>query len=354
MQVKHKDLDEGVIALVPDNVDDFWSIRNIVEPGDHVRSLTYRSPEDAEDKIRPEGRKKQAVKLTIEVLDIEYQDFSNRLRIGGPIREGKEDYIGRHHTINVEQNKQLTIKKESWKKDQLERIESAVRESNKPKVVIIGVEEGEATVGVIRRHGVGDTTTINAGSGKNLDGETDKRKDFFSEINKVLKRTVRSKGIDSVVLAGPGFTKDDLYDYIVDKNPELEEKIIREDTSQGGVSGIHEAIKRGAVERIWKESRITEEANLVDSLLKKIAKDGKATYGFDSVSRAVELGAVEQLIITENTLRELREEGDGIEELLEKAEQQGGKNTVISSKFEPGDKLEALGGIGALLRFKIK
>ncbi|OUJ19219.1 Release factor eRF1 PelA [Methanonatronarchaeum thermophilum] len=352
MQIRHKNLEEGVLKIVPENVDDYWTIRNIIENGDYVRSLTFRSPEDADDKIRPEGRKKQAIKLTIEVNEIEYQDFSNRLRISGEIREGKEDYIGRHHTINVEENKQLTIKKENWKKDQLERIETAVKESKKPNILVIAIEEGEATLGTIQRHGIGETTTIKSGSGKNLDGSTNKRKDFFGEINKILKRTTQTKNINNIVLAGPGFTKDDLYKYLIDKTPELKQKIVKEDTSSGGEGGIHEAIKRGAIQRIWKESRITQEANLIDKLLTEIAKNGKATYGKEEVERAIKLGAVKKLIITENTLREKRQEGTEIENLLEKTTQQGGENTVISSKFEPGEKLEALGGIAALLRFK--
>ncbi|WGI17547.1 mRNA surveillance protein pelota [Methanonatronarchaeum sp. AMET-Sl] len=353
MQVRHKNLEEGVLAIVPENVDDFWTIRNIVQEGDYVRSLTYRSPEDAEDKLRPEARKKQAVKLTIEVSDIDYQDFSNRLRIGGTIREGKQEYIGRYHTINVEENKQLTIRKKEWKKDQLDRIQTAVKESKKPKVLVVAVEEGEATLGEIRRHGVGETTSIKSGSGKNLDGSKNKRTEFFGEINKIIKRTIETKDIEYLVLAGPGFTKDDLYDYLIDKTPEIKDKIVKEDTSSGGEGGIHEAIKRGAVQRIWKESRITKEANLIDQLLTEIARDGKATYGKKEIERAIKLGAVKKLIITENTLREQREKGKEIEKLLEQTKQQGGENTVISSKFEPGEKLEGLGGIAALLRFKI-
>ncbi|PTD94329.1 mRNA surveillance protein pelota [archaeon SCG-AAA382B04] len=353
MKIEHKNLEEQEMKIVPENPDDFWTIRNIVEEGDYVRALTFRSKEDSSDKIRPENKKKEPVELTIEVEEIEYQDFSGRLRVAGIIKEGKEDFIGRYHTINIEENKAILIKKQRWKKDQIERIEKAVEESDKPKVAILAIEEGEATIGVMKRHGLGKTTTLQEGSGKR-EGETGRRTDFFSEVNKRLKRTLKTNEIDKIVLAGPGFTKNDFYNFLKKSDQELTKDIFVEDTASVGERGIHEAIKRGAIEKIWKESRITDESRLMERLLKEIAKDGKATYGLEGVKKAVNLGAVEELLVSEKTLREDRKkDSQKVEELIDQTRQKGGEVKIFSSEFEPGEKLEALGGLAALLRFKI-
>ncbi len=353
MKIEQKNLEEGKITITPENPDDFWTIRNIVEQKDEVKALTFRSPEKSSDKIRPEKRKKEPTKLTIEVDEISYQDFSGRLRIGGEIIKGKEDFIGRYHTINVEQNKEITIKKQKWKQDQLDRLKEAVKETKKPNVVIVTIEEGEATIGIMRRHGLGKTTSIEMGSGKR-EKDTNRRKNFFAETYKKLKRTLKTKKIDKIVLAGPGFTKKDFLDFLEKRNSDLINKIVIEDTASGGERGIHEAIRRGAIEKIWKESRITKESRLIEKLLEEIAKDNKATYGINQVKKAIEIGDVDQLMVSEKKLRKERKKNkDEIEELIEKTKQKGGSINIFSSEFEPGKKLEALGGIAALLRFKI-
>ena len=81
--------------------------------------------------------------------------------------------------------------------------------------------------------------------------------------------------------------------------------------------------------------------------------DGKAAYGFADVRNALEYGAVETLLIADETLRKGREKGEDIDKLLTEVEQTQGKVVVFSTAFEPGEKLHKLGGIAALLRFKV-
>ncbi|OKY78880.1 MAG: Release factor eRF1 PelA [Candidatus Methanohalarchaeum thermophilum] len=354
MKIKERDKDEQRISLIPENEDDFWTLYQVIERGDQVKALTFRSPEDSSDKIRPEEREKEAIKLRIEVQDIEYQDFSGRLRVSGVIKEGKEDYIGRYHTINLEENKDVDIWKNEWKKDQLDRLNSAVKETDKPKTLIVSIEEGKSAISVVKRHGLSEVNEINSGSGKTLGDGVNKRKEFFGRTYSMIKRIVKSKGVDEIILAGPGFTKKDFQKFVKEKNSDISEKIHVEDTSTGGERGIKEAINRGAVQRIWKESRITTESKLIERLLEEIAKEGKATYGKESVKKAIKLGAVKKLLINEKTLKKHREEGiEEIEHIIEETRNKGGKTKIISSEYEPGEKLEALGGIAALLRFKI-
>jgi len=110
-------------------------------------------------------------------------------------------------------------------------------------------------------------------------------------------------------------------------------------------------IRRGAVERVGRESRLSRESEAVERLLEGISsEEGAATYGPDAVERAVDLGAVELLMVTDDRL--LGDEGWG--DLLERGEERGGDYLVVSSEHEPGAKLDALGGVAALLRFRIE
>ena len=53
MKLVYKDLKHGEIKLIPENLDDIWHLYNLIDKGDLVRSLTYRSVEQQDDKITP-------------------------------------------------------------------------------------------------------------------------------------------------------------------------------------------------------------------------------------------------------------------------------------------------------------
>jgi protein pelota len=54
------------------------------------------------------------------------------------------------------------------------------------------------------------------------------------------------------------------------------------------------------------------------------------------------------VLVTDTLLRDERAVG-----LVEQAEYVGASVVVLSTEFEPGERLEALGGAAALLRYKI-
>jgi protein pelota len=69
----------------------------------------------------------------------------------------------------------------------------------------------------------------------------------------------------------------------------------------------------------------------------------------------VNMGAVEKLVIADTTLRESGEEQRlHLEKLMREVEQRRGSITVVSTEHEAGEKLIALTGIAALLRFPIQ
>jgi protein pelota len=347
MRVKKRYLKgrDGEISLVAETLDDLWHLKYIIEKGDLVFAVTKRAAEAASDKIRPEKVEKKTVRLGIRVDDMEFHKFSNRLRVGGIIEQGMD--VGHHHTVNVEGNSELSIIK-TWKKDQLERIDDAEISSKRPKVVIVAIEEGDADIGLVRHYGIELYSHISQSSGKKSEGSL--REYFFQEIiDKLVHAAPES---EAIVVCGPGFTKDDFMKYFSPKEPEFASRVVVEDTASIGMSGFQEVLKRGAVDRIMEESRIARESRLMDDLLKEISMDGKAAYGLDDVKTALEYGSIETLLVADEMIRMEREKGN-IDSFLQAVERSQGKIVVFSSIFEPGQKLLALGGVAALLRFKI-
>ncbi len=346
MKVLKKELrfNEGEISLVTESLDDLWHLKYILEPDDLVFAFTKRRIEGATDKLRPEKADKKTVRLGIRVEKVEFHRFSNRLRVHGTIVEGID--AGAYHTLNVEEGTNLSIIKR-WKNDQFERIREAEIASLRPKVIIAAIEEGEACIGIVRQFGVEESSCLRQSLGK---GEGNRRNEFFGEFASQLKYAAEK--VEAVILAGPGFTKEDFLDFIKTREPDLAKKIVLEDTTSIGVSGFQEVLRRGAVDRIMEESRIGREVKLMEELMKEISMNGKAAYGMEEVRNAQSLGAVEKLLITDEMLR-MEREGGTIDGFLKDVEYSQGKIVVFSTEFEPGKKLESLGGIAALLRFKV-
>ena len=346
MRVMKKNLrgNEGEISVLAETLDDLWHLKYIIEAGDLVFAVTKRKADAATDKLRPEKIEKKTVRLGVRVEGLEFHKFSNRLRVHGVIEHGMD--IGSHHTFNIEGGTDLSIIK-VWKKDQLERIDEAEIASKRPSVIIVGVEEGDADIGLVRHYGIEVYSHITQSSGK---GEGNMRTVFFQEILDQLVHAI--SGSESIVLAGPGFTKEDFFKLVQEKEPDMASKIVFEDTSSIGMSGFQEVLRRGAVDRIMEQSRIARESRFMDDLLREIAINGKVAYGLSEVQMALGYGAIDTLLICDELLRAEREKGE-IDTFLQAVEHSQGSIVVFSTDFEPGQKLLALGGIAALLRFRI-
>ncbi|MFQ3319642.1 MAG: protein pelota [Natronomonas sp.] len=340
------------ITLVPESLDDLWHLTYILEPGDLVSGDTTRRIQREDDKMRDTGGQREPMWVQIEVTDVEFAKFANRLRVGGEIVDcSREDQLGFHHTLNIEEHDEITVEK-VWQVDQLERLEEAVEAAEQPDVAIATVEEGEAHVHTVAQYGVDERASITGTTGK---GEYARgREELFAELTEILKRM----DAEAIILAGPGFTKQDALDYIEDTAPKVAEKIQMVDTAAVGDRGVHEVLKRGAVDRVQTETRISREAELIDELMERIGEGAKAAYGVEEVQKAADYGATDTVLILDKRLREERAgEGDwdvDVNELVKSVERQGGDVTVFSHEFDPGQQLSNLGGIAALLRYRLE
>ncbi|UWG51153.1 Release factor eRF1 [Halalkaliarchaeum sp. AArc-CO] len=340
------------ITVVPETVDDLWHLSHVLEPGDLVEGDTTRRIQRDEENLRDTGGQREHLHVTIELEDVEFARFANRLRVGGVIVGcSREDQLGHHHTLNVEEHDEITVEK-VFKPDQIDRLEEAEGAAENPEVAIATVEEGAASIHTVQQYGTEEYASITRPTGK---GEYARpRAELFSELGEALSHL----DPDAIILAGPGFTKGDAHKYVDENYPELSDRISVVDTASVGDRGVHEVLKRGAVEEVQTETRIAREAELIDELTERIAEGEKASYGPEAVAEAAEFGAVETLLVLDERLRTERHgEGDweiDADEVIERAEQQGGEVVVFSSEFAPGEQLKNLGGIAALLRYRLQ
>ena len=345
MRLLHQDRRTGEIKFQVDNMDDLWHLYNIIEIGDLVLASTYRREEQKADKVRNERGEKKRVFLGIRVEKMEFHEFDSRLRITGVIEQGPQD-LGAHHTLNVEEGEVLTVVKLHWKDSTLERIKRALDDSKRPTIVFVSIENDEATIAVMRQYGMQNLATIyGPAGGKMYEQKTDD--DFYLEIIEKVSHLVTT-GVPLVIL-GPGFAKETLVALGKQKAPSAFGSPHVYHTGQAGMAGVHELMKRGMGAEILEGSRVAEETNMVEKVLEEIAKEGPVAYGPKEVEEAVRSGAVETLLVLDPLLRE-----KDLEAMMYAVESSRGKVMVVSEHHEAGKKLEALGGMAALLRFRLK
>ncbi len=348
MRVLKKDLRGGTIKLLVENGDDLWHLRHLIQPGDLVHAVTWRREESSGDRVRAEKSERRRMYLGVEVEDVEYADFSDRLRILGVIREGPDDVpLGTHHTLNVEEGTDVKVRKERWLGFELDRIDEAVRATRRPHVLIICVDDESAVFAAVRQSGVEHLSEVpGPGTQKGVDKPPKGLKEaWFQEL---MEEMVRVKAADlPVVLVGPGFTRAELLEYVRGRRPDLAARVFTEGTGQSGMVGVQEAIKRGLVSRVVEGARVDMETDMVQQLLAGIGRgDDMVTYGTDQVLAAVRAGAAETVLVTDDVVRE-----GPMVELLSEAEALGARVLVVSTSHDAGERLSRLGGIAALHRY---
>lgn len=345
MRVLHQDKKTKKIKLFIESIDDLWHLFNLIEEKDMVFGLTYRREEVKKDKIRAERAEKKRMFLGIRVEKLEFHEFSDRLRIHGIIEEGPQD-LGSYHTLNITVGDKITIVKD-WKSYDLDRIKEAVEASKTQIVTFLAIDDENATFALLRHYGIQHIANIlSHASGKLYKSNKNEKKDYFIQVLEKLEQVKEDNS--PLIIIGPGFTRDEFYEFGKNSNPNLFKKCIIENTGQSGMTAIGEALKRKIVTKIVEKCRIEFETQLVEEVLSRIAIGKLVAYGYEEVERAFDLGAVKTFLITSNLVRTKRGE-----QYLRRAKQIGAKITIISNLHEAGKKLDSFGGVAGLLRFDV-
>ena len=270
------------------------------------------------------------------------------------------------------------------------------------------IERNEATIGLLKGKSIELVDNLTSGvQGKTRAGGQSAHRferlreaadhEFRKRIGEHADRILLDQeNLMGILVGGPGHTKNKFLEggFL---HHELGKKVIGIlDTSYNGEYGLRELVDRA--KDILQNLELTQERDIVQQFLKRLVNDEPVTYGEKEVRYALQIGAVDTLLlsegldlyritlvcevcnyrndrtISEEKLEELREnlsdmncpdcgnfklviqeEKELIEELTELAEATGADVELISIETEEGTQLyKAFGGIAALLRFKVE
>lgn len=345
MRILKEDLSTGDIRIQIETDEDLWHLYNVVEVGDVITASTTRREEKSADKLRAERAEKKRMTLGVRIEKIEFSEEDLRLKLLGTIVSGPQD-IGQHHTLIFENGDQMDISKEHWRTSQIERLQRAVNDSKKPRIIFVSLDQDEATIAVLRQFGLKEIVTIRSGrSGKQYE-EKPQKDSYHAEIESKLIPLMEPNM--PLVLLGPGFEKETLAEDLKKSHSDIFGKIYVYHTGQCGMVGINELMKAGMGADVLRESSVGVELENVEKLMTEIGRNGLATYGNNEVLAAAESGAVETLLILDKKVRE-----QDMDPVIRAVESQKGNVIVVSSQHDGGSTLASLGGMGALLRYKI-
>ncbi|WP_409199930.1 mRNA surveillance protein pelota [Methanobrevibacter sp. DSM 116169] len=352
MKIIKEDKKNGFVEVLPEVLDDLWHLSHIITRGDLVSSKTTRRIQDnTGDKLRSDRGVKKTFFLGIKVESVSFHLFTGKLRLTGVITKGPEDLIplGSHHTLEVKLNTPLKINKYHWPNWAINRINEAIESSKKLSAMIIVLEDDVATIGLMRQYGIEYYgPIIGSISGKRVI-DKNRGKLILDFYNNIVNAILKFNDIQTIIVAGPGFVKNDFMKFLKEKHKDIAKKVIIENTGSGGRVGIQEVLKKGTVEKITAENRVAHEMMIVDEFLKEIATNSsKIAYGKKETNKAANAGAIEKLLVLDKLLA-----SRNVEKIMNLVETINGEIAIISSEHDGGKQLESLGGIGAFLRYPI-
>ncbi|MEM5879318.1 MAG: peptide chain release factor aRF-1 [Candidatus Aenigmatarchaeota archaeon] len=197
---------------------------------------------------------------------------------------------------------------------------------------------------------------------------------------------LKQENLKGVLIGGPGPVKETFYDknYL---HYQIQKKVLGvKDIGSTDEYGLEELVFKA--QDLLKEAMISKEREIMQKFFAELKNNGNVVYGFEETKKALEAGAVDVLLISEefnwlhakfkcvcgyveekdlprfliekqkcqNCGQKLIEEEsyELLDQLVEKASSLGTKVEYISTETSEGIQFKELGGIGAFLRYKIQ
>lgn len=173
----------------------------------------------------------------------------------------------------------------------------------------------------------------------------EKAKDFFKKCAMALKDNFfEMKNLKGILVGGPMPTKDD---FLKEGGlvTSLKNKVLAvKDLGYADEHGIDLLVE--ASQDVLAEQEITYEKKLLENFFNMLGKQkSKTAYGVRPVKKALDMAAVETLLLSKKLQKKQSKE------LAKKAESTGGVIEYVSVDTEEGQQFWNLSGIGAILRF---
>ncbi len=324
---------EKLLKIKIENFNDLLNIQRVIFINDIVKARSLR-------KFKPEENDRGELKEVTIYLNVEKTEIdkdSEKLRIMGKIINGNPlKYIQLHsyHTLNIEKNNIIEIKKQlEWPNYLLKIIEDATKESKKPNLGIILIDEEKSLFAYLLGYGIDFINEIYSNLSKRMTSK-DYQEHKIKYFNKIIE-LIKNMDVSIIIIGGPGFVKDDIKKFMEDNYlvQKLNKKLFYINVSNVEHSGVYELIKNNEIENILKNQKIRLEFKLMEEFLRQVSID-KSVYGIKNVIEGIQNYEISKILVNDNILN-----NQEIKQLLGNAEKNNIKIIIFNSNDEVGNQL---------------
>ena len=372
MRIKGKlDLEafqSGKVDIIIDNDEDLWILYNLIAKGDYLKTAMFRKVQHESGGGKVSSTKKKLI-ITIKIEEIEYCQEDDIIRIKGKnTSENEYISIGQFQTAEISKGSFFTLFKYYWDDIHIETLKNATDKTITSDVAAIIMEEGIAHLYFINNNQTVLHGKINQSIPKKRNGSTQynkSKKNFFTKILNNLVKEINFENCKCVIIASPGFTKDEFGNFMIDEiNNNLKvyqtiknnlSKIIYCHSSSGYKQSLEEILSKPEIKKLIKDTKCIEENTIMEKFNEILGTEmDKAFFGLKSFEIAYSNNAINTVILTDNFLRKIspttRKKLSLNLKNLKNKEIQVFK---FSSQHVTGEKVDAFGGIIGILNYVV-
>jgi protein pelota len=274
---------------------------------------------------------------------------SGRIESGSP-----EEFVEvkSQHTLQFNLFQPIKVQKAQFLPHEIDQLKKIEQESKKPLSLALVLDDEEALFVQVSGSGAKELAKISSfKSGKQFksDAGSATQENYFKKLAEIIF----SSPVNQIIIAGPGFTREEFLSHVEEIKPKGSPKqFLSIATADTGMKGVKEALSAPLITKAIGEYQLAQESDLINAVLKELGKDsGLATYGIAEVEKAMQMGAAHTILLSSGFKRDFAEKSKSI---LQSAGENGIKSFILDEKNEPGKQLAGLGGIAALLRYRIE
>lgn len=368
MKLVYKNIEKdgcGSIALIPEESEDMWHAYNLIAVGDAVTASTVRKVQiESSTGSSTSNRVRTTLTITVETIDFDTLACVLRLK-GRNIVENQYVKMGAYHTLDLELNRKFTLQKLLWDSVALERVDMACDPATNADVAAVVMQEGLAHVCLITPSMTLVRSKIDMTIPRKRKGFVQQHEKglnkFYEAVMQGILRHIDFNVVKCVIIASPGFVKDQFFEYMMQQAVKTDNKLLIENKSKfllvkassGFKHSLKEVLQEQAVIAKISDTKAASEVKLLESFYTMLQLEpAKAFYGKKHVERANEALAIEILMISDKLFRcqDIQKRKEYVT-LVDSVRENGGEVRIFSSMHVSGEQLDQLTGIAAILRF---
>jgi protein pelota len=224
--------------------------------------------------------------------------------------------MGAYHTIDLELNRKFEIEKPEWDSISLGRVEAACDVTQNADVAAVIMQEGIAHICLITSNMTIVRSKLDMPiprKRKNQPSQHEKGlAKFYEAVMQGILRHVNFDIVKCVLIASPGFVKDQFFEYMYQQATKTDIKVLIENKSKfmlvhassGFKHSLKEVLQDQSVVAKMSDTKAAGEVKRLEAFYQTLqCEPAKAFYGKNHVQKAIEALAVETLLISDNLFR---------------------------------------------------